>query len=73
MQKAKNSAHHDEGDISYRPGQSVYRKQMAEGRKWLGPYMVVREVSDLLYKIRIWGREVQSVQRATTRAAKTIE
>jgi hypothetical protein len=47
--------------VSYNPGQLVYRKKMVRGRKleprWLGPYPVVRRVSDLVYMIRIGSRE----------------
>ena len=48
--------------IEYRPGQLVYRKQMVKGRKlepkWLGPYQVLKKISDLVYTIQVGKKEV---------------
>jgi hypothetical protein len=48
-------------EVSYRPGQLVYRKQMVQGRKlepkWLVPYQVIKRVSNLIYRIRVGPRE----------------
>jgi hypothetical protein len=47
--------------VSYNPGQLVYRKQLVQGRKlkprWLGPYHVIRRVSDHVYRIRVGPRD----------------
>jgi hypothetical protein len=49
------------GEVSCRPGQLVYRKRIVQERKlepkWLGPYQVVKRVSDLVYKIRVGPRD----------------
>jgi hypothetical protein len=43
--------------VSYNQGQLVYRRQLVRGRKlkprWLGPYQVIRRVSDHVYRIRV--------------------
>jgi hypothetical protein len=48
--------------VEFHPGQLVYRKQMVPGRKltpkWIGPYRVLRRISDLVYKIQMGPREV---------------
>jgi hypothetical protein len=47
--------------VSYNPGQLVYRKQLVRGHKskprWLGPYQVIRRVSDHVYRIRVRPRD----------------
>jgi hypothetical protein len=46
--------------IEFRPGQLVYRKQMANGRqsepKWLGPYRVIKKITDVVYRVQIGQR-----------------
>lgn len=62
--KTEQRARHDKRakKIEFRPGQLVYRKQMKKGRKldarWLGPYQILRKVSDWVYTIQIGRKEI---------------
>ena len=48
--------------IEYRLGQLVYRKRIVKGskleQKWLGPYQILKNVSDLVYTIQMGRTEV---------------
>ena len=63
VRRAHNSRHNRPAwRTEYRTGQLVCRKSTGRGRKpkpkWLGPYQVLKRISDLVYTIQVGKKEV---------------